>query len=103
VARELLVVDSLPDADDVARVHAEDELRERCLDEPGHRRVRATVVRLAPAHEAARRGHLHHHGVALDRGADAERHAVLGRHGKRGGKRLDISDLQVGGHPRLPG
>ena len=67
---------------------------------------RAAVVRLTPADQAAGGGDLHHHGIALDGGADAQRHAVLRRHRKRSGVGLDINDFEICGHeisPRLPG
>jgi len=90
-------------ADDVRGVHADDQLAQRRVDELRHGRVRAAVVRFAPADQAPGSAHLHHHGVALDGGADAQRDPVSRRDREGGRVGLHFDDLEVLRHETFPG
>ena len=68
-----------------------DQLPQGRLDQLRDRRVRAAVVRLAPADDALVGRDLDDDGVALDRGADAERDAVGRGDGKGVGIGLDVA------------
>ena len=92
VAAELHLVDPRPDAHHVRRVQAEYQLAEGRVDQVRDGAGRAAVVRLAVAHEPVVGRHLHDDGVALDRPADAERHALARRDRERGRLGLDVGD-----------
>src|SRR5262249_24512990 len=53
------------------------------------------MVGFAVADQAAFGRDLHHHGVALDRTADAERHTLTGRDRVRRGVGLHVLDAQI--------
>ena len=83
VAGQLHLIDPLPDADDIDRIHADDEFADRGVDQLGDRARAAPVMGLAPADDAFVGLDLHQHGVAFDRAADAEPDILALRHRDR--------------------
>jgi hypothetical protein len=95
VACKLARINPVPAADGIGGTHAEDQLAQRCVHKLRDRRVRPPVMRLAVADEPAFGRDLHHHGVALYRAADAERHVLSGRNGVGRRVGLHVLDAQI--------
>jgi hypothetical protein len=92
VTAELHPVHPGPDAGGVGRVHPDDELPQRRVDQVGDGAGAAAVVRLAPADQAVLGRHLHDHRVALDRPADPQRDALIMRDRERGREGANVGD-----------
>ena len=95
VAGELARVDARPQPTTSVASMPRTRLAQRRVDEVGDGARRAAVMGFAPADDAVVGRHLDDHRVALDRAADAERHASLGRNGIGRGVRLVSSTIFI--------
>jgi hypothetical protein len=98
VARQLHLVDALPYADDVHRVHANHQFGDGGVDQLGDSAGTTAVMGFAPSGDAIVRCDFYQHGVAFDGAADAKPDVLSFGNAKRDGNGLDRGNLHDGPH-----